>query len=576
MQNNSKSTLPQYYQNNNNAALSNTNYQNISPNIDVSGYKNQISDALNNAGNYHYTQSNNVGMDNTPYTSAINSATSNANSQASAYQSAVQKALDTYNGTSNSTPSARDIYNNSKTNAEYLSNMQKYYPQQYQQILALRQQAQDAVANGQDTSALKQQYQSALDSGKGQTTSANTSDTPQSNADYIKSMTDRINSLYDAQRNNVGLYYETGKKQAAQQYAGLRNQASVTDQQNLNKLKEAMAQQGLFNSGDNITSQTGINNQYANDLSGYNTQEQNYYDNVNNQIAQQKAQYDAQQAQAMMDMYNNADSRAFKLANLNNDQKQQAFQNAMTGINAQYGMGQDQFGNTLKGTSATYGMGRDNVSDQEYNNDSQMKADQINYGRDQDYFNNQLKAVAQKYGMDNDQVQNFLNYAKFNSSEDQRQYENSTGTNQNNYNIYNNGIKNDQSQQQITNQNNQWNQNYNTQKDEWQKTFDNSNSQWQQEFDYKKQQDALANALAQARASSGSGGSGGGRRSSGGSSRSSGRSSGSSSPSYSPSEAAFGSDVANQAANAASYAMSAGLPVMGAPLLPAAILNQLT
>lgn len=503
MQRNSKTTLPQYYQNTNNQALSNTSYQNLSPNVDVNGYKNQISNAINNAGNYHYVNSNNVGMDNTPYANVINNALNNSNSQSSNYQNAIQQALNTYN---NSAPNLSDLYAqgqkaflSGKDTTQTENLMKQYYPQQYAQM-------QNALKNNSSLSDIQ---------GIANNAANNTNkpvETPQSTADYIKSMTDKINSLYDTQKNNVGLYYEQGKKQAAQQYQGLRNQASVADQQNLNKLKESMAQQGLFNSGDNITAQTGINNEYAGNLAGYNQQEQNYYDTVNNQIAQQKANYDTQQAQAMMDLYGNADNRSFKMADLNSNQKQQAFQNAMAAINSQYGIGQSQFGNTLKGTTTTYGMGRDTVGDQRYNNDSQMKADQMNYGRDQDYFNNQLRAISQQYGMDNDQIQNLLNYAKFNSSEDQRQYSNTTGTNKSNSDLTQQQTDNSYRQGQADTSNNQFNQ-----------TLDFQKQQEANKVDYQNRQLAQALQLAQMQAAARNRSGGGGGRSSGGS-----RSSGSS------------------------------------------------
>lgn len=519
MQTNSKSTLPQYYQNTNSTIAAGANYDKLALNDIATNYKNQLSDALTNS-KYPDITYNTVGMDNTPYVNTINNALNNSNP--SAYQNAIQQAYNEYKGIPtlsqlNSTIS--DINATQDQRNQALSQANQYYSSQLGQLKNLQQQAQTAKANGQDYSNLESQYNNLMSSATKDTTAF----TPQDSASYLSNMTDKINNLYNTQKNNVASYYQSGIDQAKQQYQGLRNQASVTDQQNLNKLKESMAQQGLFNSGDNITAQTGINNQYANDLSGYNTQEQNYYNDVNNQIAQKKAEYDAQQAQALIDLGYKADDRSFKLANLNSDQKQQAFQNAMTAINAQYGMGQDQFGNTLKGTTTTYGMGRDNVSDQEYNNDTAMKADQINYGRNQDYFNNTLKTIAQQYGMDEDQVQNLLNYAKFNQSQDQRQFDNSTKANQDNYNIYNDQVKNGQSQQQITNQANQWQQNYDTQKDQWQKTFDNSNSQWKQTFDREGTWHDQVQALAQARANASfsSGRSGGGSRSSGSSKRSS-------------------------------------------------------
>lgn len=621
---------PNTFQNANTQAYVGTNYDKLALNDISSGYKNQIGSALNNS-QYHDITTNKVGMDNTPYTNTINNAMNN--STPTGYQSAIQSALDKYNGvtpsvaqpsaisnTQSSVPSLRDIYNNSQSNSEYLGNLQKYYPGEYEQVLSLRKQAENAVVNNQDTSGLSNQYQNMLDgkqsnptstqmqnnsindkityqdkngykeisvpdivvddntsqadiekiqqqyaakygnniglkikykNGTGdvseqylqnlankfitsnngigttsgfssgnnalsqnqlptpsQVTSGNNVDSlknnainptdkktfedkinslnsnivnptdqktfedkinalyqnttnPTDSASFVKNMTDSINSMYDTQKNNVGLYYQTGIDQAKQQYAGLRNQASVADQQNLNKLKEAMAQQGLFNSGDNITGQTAVNNQYANDLSGYNSQEQNYYNDVNNQIAQKKAEYDAQKAQAMMDLGYRADDRSFKLANLQDIRNQQSVNNAMAIDNRGFNLAnlqdnrnqqavnnamnldnrdfklanlqdtrdQNAFNNSMSKDASNINWAQlQNTKDQQaFNNnissedlnirktnltDSQkqqafqnaMTAINAQYGMNQDQFNNTLKGTTTAYGMGRDNV----------------------------------------------------------------------------------------------------------------------------------------------------------------------------
>lgn len=325
-----------------------------------------------------------------------------------------------------------------------------------------------------NTSLYQNKVQSALDN----YSNAKKVD-PQDSATFKNDMTNSINSLYNTQKDNVPLYYQTGIDQAKQQYAGLRNQASVANQQSLNRLNENMANQGLFKSGDNITAQTGINNQYANDLAGYNKQEQNYYDTTNNAIAQQKAGYDAQKAQAMIDLGYKADNRDFSLANLQDNRNQQQFSNSMTGIGSMYGMSQDQFNNTLK-------------------------------------------MIGQQYGMDQNQVQNLLNYAQFNSNENQRQFDNTIKLSDFNRQ----GIWHDQAfdyqKGRDTVGDNQWQQNYNMQdrnsqweNSRWAQQFVENNRQWQAEFDRQGTWHDQAQALAAARAASG--GRSGGGRSSGGS-----------------------------------------------------------
>ncbi|MEK3853447.1 hypothetical protein [Cytobacillus sp. FSL H8-0458] len=72
----------------------------------------------------------------------------------------------------------------------------------------------------------------------------------------------RINSLYDQQQKNV-----------APQFAQQRNQADAVNQQNVQKLREAMAANGLTGSGENVTAQVGLGAARQNSLNNINAQE---------------------------------------------------------------------------------------------------------------------------------------------------------------------------------------------------------------------------------------------------------------------------------------------------------------
>ena len=609
MQTNSHTTLPQYYQNTNNNIAAGADYSKLTLNNDTSGYKNQLSDALNNS-QYGNITSNTVGMDNTPYTGAINNSLNNANTNTTGYQNAIAGAMKQYGG---NVPSFQDLANRLttvKSTADYnqlKSDIQKYYPDQTNQFNDLVSQAKNGfkssgslgdtmsgltsgmntlasntptstynpnnptsqadfekkmnglngtVVNPTDQSAFETKMNglnSPVTNPIDQTTyeanmnklNSNTVN-PQDSATFTKNMTDKINNLYNTQKNNVGLYYQTGIDQAKQQYAGLRNQASVTDQQNQNKLKESVAQQGLFNSGDNITAQTGINNQYANDLSGYNKQEQNYYDTTNNQIAQQKAGYDAQQAQAMIDLGYKSDTRDFSLANLQDTRNQNAFNNANTmdqrsfnAANLQNSENQNAFNNGMSLDNRNFNlaslqdsrnqnsfnnaMSLDNRSFQNanlLNNEKQqqfqnaMTGINSQYGMNQDQFNNTLKGTTTTYGMGRDNVSDAkynndsaMQADQINYGRSQDQFNNTLKTIAQQYGMDQDQVNNllkyaqfnsSQDQRQFSNNMaaNAANSGLTQQQTDnsyRQTQADNSNSQWNQQFNYNSSQDTVKN-----------------------------------------------------------------------------------
>lgn len=89
-----------------------------------------------------------------------------------------------------------------------------------------------------------------------------------------------VGNNYDEATNKLN----TQKSQAGGQYQALRNNASVQANQNTEKLKEIMAAQGLFNSGTNITGQLQVDTNRQNAMNTINTDEQNYNQNVGDQL----------------------------------------------------------------------------------------------------------------------------------------------------------------------------------------------------------------------------------------------------------------------------------------------------
>lgn len=195
-----------------------------------------------------------------------------------------------------------------------------------------------------------------------------------SNEDYINNMTGKINSLYDAQqsaqlqalrnaREAATAQYQRSIDTSDRQYAPLRDQAEQYGQKSLLANRELMAQQGLFNSGDNVTAQARINNQTASNINQLNAQKSQYVNDIQFQINQLKAngvkedanliqQLEAQKAQALLNLNYAADDRSFKLYDINNQATQQNYQNQMTNYNAllnsanmQHGWNQDDIQN---------------------------------------------------------------------------------------------------------------------------------------------------------------------------------------------------------------------------------------
>ena len=206
------------------------------------------------------------------------------------------------------------------------------------------------------------------------------------------SLDDMINKYYAASQGDVNKLYDNSKTQqlaalkaqqdtatasTKQQYYDKRNQADVVNAQNVQKLRELMASQGIAASGDNLTLNAKANSDRLNSLNSLNTQEQAALNDINNpskaqaiqnqietaraqallnakQAAYQRAwqQYGfdnmsaAQQAQLAMNKYNTDSTNAANSAAAN--AALQYYQNAGLGFNSGSGGG----GTAAKGTAA--------------------------------------------------------------------------------------------------------------------------------------------------------------------------------------------------------------------------------
>jgi hypothetical protein len=141
--------------------------------------------------------------------------------------------------------------------------------------------------------------------------------------------TSRINNMYAAQqKQQVGALaqqqsdamrgYNQQKKQNAVTYQGQRNAADVTNAQNVQSMREAMAANGIQASGENVTAQAGLAAQRQSALGGITTQQNQANKDAYSQIAdimnpRQKQNIlntiSAQKSQALSDAFNNYLSR---------------------------------------------------------------------------------------------------------------------------------------------------------------------------------------------------------------------------------------------------------------------------
>jgi hypothetical protein len=120
------------------------------------------------------------------------------------------------------------------------------------------------------------------------------------NRSYVQSPFDtqsqKLNEVYDMQRKNqldslrqqrekaIGGFNQQ-KKDLAPQYQAQRNQADVVNAQQVTKLRELMAANGINASGENITASANISSARQNAFNDINNNEQSAYKEIDRQIA---------------------------------------------------------------------------------------------------------------------------------------------------------------------------------------------------------------------------------------------------------------------------------------------------
>lgn len=185
-------------------------------------------------------------------------------------------------------------------------------------------------------------------------------------AAYTQQANDMVNSIYEKQKQAelAQLYASKDKAigqlnqqkaEVAPQYADKRNQSDVVSNQNVQRLREIMANSGLASSGENVTATVGLQNARQSALNGLNLQEQQNTNDINRQIndlnnpANEQAltaALEAQKSQALLDTFNKASDRAYQVGRdtVGDNQWRQGFD---------HGVSQDTFNNGLNLSNVT-------------------------------------------------------------------------------------------------------------------------------------------------------------------------------------------------------------------------------
>jgi hypothetical protein len=148
-----------------------------------------------------------------------------------------------------------------------------------------------------------------------------------------------INTLYDKQNTQqlaaLKAQQDTATASTKQQYYDKRNQADVVNAQNVQKLRELMASQGIAASGDNLTLNAKANSDRLNSLNTLNTQEQAALNDINNPSKAQAITnaIETARAQALLNAKQAAYQRAWNEYGYGNMSAAQQAQLAMSKYN---------------------------------------------------------------------------------------------------------------------------------------------------------------------------------------------------------------------------------------------------
>jgi hypothetical protein len=211
-------------------------------------------------------------------------------------------------------------------------------------------------------------------------------------AAYTKRQTDGVTAIYEQQKQAqlaqfnaerdkaLGLINQQ-KSEVGSQYADKRNQTDVVNAQNVSRLREVMAANGLQASGENVTASVGLQSARQGALGSLNIQQQQTDNDFNRQITDVNdpnrlnamiAQIEAQRSQSMLDAGNRADDIG-------------------------YSRGRDAIGDQRYTDETAYGRGRDTKADNQWDK-------QFDYGKERDAIGDQRYTDETGYNRGRDKV----------------------------------------------------------------------------------------------------------------------------------------------------------------------------
>jgi hypothetical protein len=155
---------------------------------------------------------------------------------------------------------------------------------------------------------------------------------------YLDESRSEVNKLYDAQKTSRLQQLQAQRDSAIgkinlqkqgtrQDFYNQRNQADVVNAQNVARLREIMAANGINASGENLTTQAAANSDRQNSLTALNQQEQSQLNAYESQIsdinnpAEENAiisQIESERSKAILDAQNTATERAWRAHTFNN------------------------------------------------------------------------------------------------------------------------------------------------------------------------------------------------------------------------------------------------------------------
>lgn len=155
------------------------------------------------------------------------------------------------------------------------------------------------------------------------------------NSIYDNQLNSQLQSLYAARDKAVGELNQQ-KDVNSKTFQSNRNQADVVNAQNVQRLREIMASNGLNSSGENVTASVGLQSARQNALNSVNLQEQQATNDIHRQIADLnnpanemslRSAIEAQRAQALYNASRDqvSDNQWQQQFNTSNNQWQQQF-----------------------------------------------------------------------------------------------------------------------------------------------------------------------------------------------------------------------------------------------------------